>query len=94
MVFSRLSGVTAYSYYMVDIIKNTRVTIVSPEWASAGITIFEIVGKTNLPWTILFHEKIAFISKIFRENSIQCKKFSVKCVDFTEFFGGKGANFL
>ena len=51
MVFSRLSGVTAYSYYMVDIIKNTRVTIVSPEWASAGITIFEIVGKTNLPWT-------------------------------------------
>ena len=46
MVFSRLCGVTQYSYYMVDIITNAGVTDVPAEWVSAGITIFEILGKS------------------------------------------------
>ena len=46
MAFSRLCGVTQYSYYMVDIIENTDVSALVPaQWASAGVTIFEMVGK-------------------------------------------------
>ena len=46
MAFSRLCGVTQYSYYMVDIMENTDVSsLVSAQWASAGVTIFEMVGK-------------------------------------------------
>ena len=46
MAFSRLCGVTQYSYYMVDIMANTDVSsLVSAQWASAGVTIFEMVGK-------------------------------------------------
>ena len=48
MVFSRLCGVTQYSYYMVDIITNAGVTDVPAEWVSAGITIFEILGELYL----------------------------------------------
>ena len=49
MAFSRLCGVTQYSYYMVDIIENTDVSALVPaQWASAGVTIFEMVGKLAL----------------------------------------------
>ena len=44
MIFSRLTGVTQFSYYMVDIMEHSKVSF-SPAWASAGVTIFEIVGK-------------------------------------------------
>ena len=43
MAFSRLCGVTQYSYYMLDILESSGVSI-SPSWASAGVTIFEMIG--------------------------------------------------
>ena len=46
MAFSRLCGVTQYSYYMVDIMENTNISnTISAKWASAVVTIFEIVGS-------------------------------------------------
>lgn len=44
MAFSRLCGVTQYSYYMVDIMENTASSNVSASWAAAGVTVFEILG--------------------------------------------------
>ena len=43
MAFSRLCGVSQYSYYLLDIMKHARVTI-KPSWASAGVSIFEMIG--------------------------------------------------
>ena len=46
MAFSRLCGVTQYSYYMVDIMEETNTSnTISAKWASAAVTIFEIVGS-------------------------------------------------
>lgn len=45
MAFSRLCGVTQYSYYMVDIIDNTTNTKKWAPYAAAGISLFEILGK-------------------------------------------------
>ena len=46
MAFSRLCGVTQYSYYMVDIMQNTDISeTISAKWASVGVTIFEMVGS-------------------------------------------------
>jgi hypothetical protein len=44
MAFSRLSGVTQFSYFMVDIMDHCNVSV-SSTWASAGVTLFEIIGN-------------------------------------------------
>ncbi len=45
MAFARLNGVTQITCYMVDMLRSARVTSVSATYASAGISIFEAVGK-------------------------------------------------
>ncbi len=47
MAFSRLTGVTQLSYYMVDILEHSNVSL-NPKWASAGVSIFEIIGNVKL----------------------------------------------
>lgn len=52
MAFSRLCGVTQYSYYMVDIMENTAGSDVSASWAAAGVSIFEILGSIQKSCTM------------------------------------------
>ncbi len=45
MAYARLNGVSQITNYMVDMLENARVTEISATSASAGISIFEAVGK-------------------------------------------------
>ena len=59
MAFSRLCGVTQYSFYMVDIIEHAQTSaFISASWASAGVSIFEIIGndreKRLLDWLLQY----------------------------------------
>ena len=54
MAFSRLCGVTQYSYYMLDILESSGVSI-SPSWASAGVTIFEMIGTYVVAASLMYY---------------------------------------
>lgn len=62
MVLSRLCGVTQYSYYMLDIVEHAGSMGVAKDqnsvdfstWASAGISVFEMIGKRPFEKLVVF----------------------------------------
>ncbi len=46
MAFTRTNGVTQLTYYMVDILKNSKSSaVIPPTYAAAGVSSFEAIGN-------------------------------------------------
>ncbi len=48
MAFTRTNGATQLTYFMVDILANSNSKSIPPEYAAAGVSAFEAIGKLQI----------------------------------------------
>ncbi len=47
MAFTRINGVTQLTYFMVDVLANSKSKSIPAEYAAAGVSAFEAIGKLD-----------------------------------------------